>query len=570
MALKQLNRFCGFLNKSREIDSFPSHPSLSFTRRISKKMCVYSSVESTGDFVFDGLIYDPEVNHFDRSRVSSYTGNWAFAQVREDELYLTRDRLGVRAIYYYEDDSYFCFANELKSLLGLPFVNFEVSSSAAFRFLFLNQNDVLEDNLFKGIKELRPGCRLTYNLISHEVYEEFEYQYASPSRIITDEDEASFLISTAINKSVAKLTSLSNVGSLLSGGIDSSVIASAVAIIERQEKMPFITAFSNDESVDELPFAEAVVRRLELQNWNQIQASNIEKEVESMHLAMDLPTFSAGSYLQYELMRFAGFRGIEVLLDGTGADALFAGHNYYRAVNWNALLRKGRMKSLMSEVSTYQDGFWLKYYLKNIIKYHYLPKSKPKTRYRMALRNNPLLAMLEPDLINENDELLNIRTAHEIEDLNKFLEQEFFSGSVRKLLRFPDRFGKYFGVMNASVYAESPDIIDAAFSIDSSLKIKNGQLKYLLRHAYRAYLPEEVLNRRDKKGLLAPNNRWLKENKELFLSYFDQDLSAFFDMRNIKSTLATAIDDLGSQEDYKLFKFFSFAIWHKVFKEKHG
>ena len=83
-------------------------------------------------------------------------------------------------------------------------------------------------------------------------------------------------------------------------------------------------------------------------------------------------------------------------------------------------------------------------------------------------------------------------------------------------------------------------------------------------------MPENIINRKDKMGLVAPNNPWLVQHKQFFLDYFTEDLNTYFDVPKIKKAIGEEIDQLTPQENYKLFKFVSFAVWHKVFKQKYG
>lgn len=572
MKLKQQNRFCGIVKKSEASPTISTHPLLNHSRKVDSLVSYFSSIPIQHDYLFDGCTNTTDFQAIESTGLAKLNGTWALATTSNGKILAARDKVGSRSIYYYESELYFCFSNEIKLLLELDFIPFKVSSSAAFRFLFLNDNNNQDDCLFEGILELPASHCLAYDVNRQRMNIERYYSFEQDGISHLDQDViAEFLVSKigALTNPIAEQNPKS--AALLSGGIDSSVIAASIFQGENQNKIPFCTAMTDDESIDEIPFAASVVKQFGIENWNQILATNIDKELEQLHFAMELPTFSLGSYLQYELCRFAKHQDIKFLIDGTGADSLFAGHNYYKAIYWNSQIRSFSFGKLNRETKYYRnEGFWLKYYAKNMVKYAYLPRFSGSTKFRFYTRNNPLLRFLNPDFINENDELLKDKKEVNVKELNPFLADEFFGGGVRKLLRFLDRIGKHFGVMNRSIFIEDSELFEYALRIDPSLKIKNDQLKYILRYAYQDVLPVDILKRDDKKGLVAPNNQWLKENKALFMSYFEQDLSAYFEMAEIRAELSQAIDDLGAVEDFKLFKFFSFAIWHKVYNEKYN
>jgi asparagine synthase (glutamine-hydrolysing) len=540
--LKQQNEFCGVVFKGEvKGNLLPGF-------RAVQRNCF---VSAQSEVLFDGY---REKND----------GTWCEAQILDDQIVLSRDRIGGRWIYYFENDEVFCFANTIKQLLALDFVPFAVSSTGAFEFLFLGK----AGDMIEGITSLPANHDLAINLrtfrktleerkVDEEVFE------------IDNEEEASKAVREAIIEGVSKVAGRGNkLGSLLSGGIDSSVIACALALKGEHLSLPFISALSERDHLNELDYAETVIAQLKIPIWHQVLAQNIDKEIEKLHLAMEFPTTSLGSFLQYEMMRFCKHQGIEEVLDGTGADALYAGHNYYNAIYWNELVRKGRLlRATKAALASGVAKNNLKYYWKNLFKYYYIPRFSIPAKLRFYLRNNELLKGLNPEFIREHYEDLATKPKVSLKNLNRYLANDFFGGGVEDLLRFNDRIGKFFGVMNRSIFTEFPSIYTYALHIAPRLKFKDGYAKYILRNAFADCLPAKVLQRKDKMGLVAPNNYWMKKHKSLFLSYFTEDLEMFFDVQKMKNLLDKAIDEAPAQENYKIFRFISFAIWYKVMKK---
>lgn len=571
MLLQRLNRYCGIvLKKGSWPEKLKPSDDLPLVTQAHEYYRIYHSNDLINGHIFDGLLYNTD--QLFTPNVSHYEGNWSMAFQDDETLLLSRDRVGVRTLYYVDHDEYFAFSNEIKHLFNLRLHKFEVSSSAVFRFLFLDEQDIIGDSLFKGVNEIPPGHRLIYNLKVHSFQVE---PYVDNQKFNYKKDDLSkseIELKEKIGKPIHQILSeIESPGALLSGGMDSSVMAAEIMKHEKGQEIPFITAISNYEQLNETPFAASVIQHFEIKNWNQVVVNHLEKGIEELHYAMEFPTLSAGSFMQFELFRFAGFKNIQYLFDGTGADALFGGHQYYQVVYWNELLKSGQFKRFRKEVDRKKLGyFWLPYFFRNIAKYYTRGLLPAKTKYRTLLSQNGLLRNLNPEFVNQNLNLLSANTSRKMDNLNYFLKEDFFNGGVTRLLRFPDRIGKYFGVVNCSIFSDNEELFEYALDLPASFKIKQGVSKFILRDAYSDELPDKVINRKDKMGLVAPNNHWLVQHKQFFLDYFTDDLEGFFDVPKMKHALANEIDQLTPQENYKLFKFVSFAIWHKVFKQKYN
>ncbi|GLR18286.1 asparagine synthetase B family protein [Portibacter lacus] len=549
MPIKQQNRYSGVIFKNQvEVAALSNQFS---------KINDHFYLQSNEAIAFDGYI--PGEDSFSHAHIDRYNGSWSVCEILENELILSRDRIGVRSIYYWEDENHFAFANEIKGLLQFPFVPFKVSKQGAHEFFFSGKTS----GLIEGVHELGAGEMLTFSFSSLTYSTKSYFNRAENTPSEESIEEISEQIRDRISKVIQQIEADSaELGAFLSGGIDSSVIAATLALNEKQDRIPFITAMTSDESLNEVEYAEEVVKKLGITEWHQVVAQNIESEIENLHVAMELPTTSLGSFLQYEMMRFCKYKGINEVLDGTGADALFAGHYYHLAIYWNSLIRKGKVSAFVQQMTESKLGEnSMKFYIKNLLKYHYFPRVNPQNKRKLDVKINPLLLGL-------NSDLLDLEVASTLpgsmKNLNSFLAYEFYDGAVANLLRFNDRIGRHFGVMNHSIFSEYSQIFEYALAIPQELKIKNGFSKYVLRNAYSDILPQEVLRRKDKMGLVAPNNYWMKKHKDLLLSYFTEDLSPFFDVEKMKKLLGEAIDESDAQENYKIFKFISFAIWHKV------
>ncbi len=531
-----------------------------FSGIVLKNVSIKEDIPPEYHLIQDAVYMKSEFQDFFDGYKKNGIGAWSSCQVAANNLTLSRDRVGSRTVYYLDHTDYFCFANSIRDLANLPFVDLRPSHSGALRFFLSGRTE----GMIEALNEVPPGGNLLFDFASKNFKLATADDFADKEWGRDPDSSIALIRRLTIETVEGVLKDCPDAAAFLSGGLDSSVIAAS----SRSTKgdLPFITALSGIKEYDEVAYAQDVVGHLGIKEWHQIVVANIGREIEDLHLAMELPSTSMGSFMQYEMMRFCKYKGLKNVLDGTGADALFGGHNYYHAIYWNQLIRKREFGKLKGETKNFRfSSSWLMYYLRNMFLYYYIPRFSPSSKMKFYKRSNTLHAALQDALIDENSDLLLEKPSHNLKSLNDFLSYEFLDGGVRELLRFTDRIGKHFGVASHPIFVMNSDLYQAGLGMPANLKINSGVTKYALRRAFENDLPGSVLNRKDKMGLLAPNNLWMKECKDLLLSYITEDLSDFFQVSLMRDLLSHAIDDSSEVENYKVFRFFSFAIWHKVF-----
>ncbi len=274
--------------------------------------------------------------------VQRFNGMFAFAiwDNSKKELFVARDRYGIKPLYYFLNEDYFVFASEIKAILQHPAIDTIISIEALNEY-FSFQNIFSDLTLFKNIKLLPAGSYLNIQLsknveIQQKKYWDYNFteeNYLSESEYIT---ELNRLFEQAVNR---QLISDVEIGSYLSGGIDSGAIT-CLASKNFTELKTFTCGFDLSSAsglelaFDERQKAEYLSNRYKTEHYEIVlKAGDMERVMQE--LIWHIEDLRVGqSYPNYYVSRLAS-KFVKVVLSGAGGDELFAGYpwRYYRAVN---------------------------------------------------------------------------------------------------------------------------------------------------------------------------------------------------------------------------------------------
>lgn len=274
--------------------------------------------------------------------VQRFNGMFAFTiwDNSKKELFVARDRYGIKPLYYFLNENYFVFASEIKAILQHPAINTSVSVEALNEY-FSFQNIFSDLTLFKNIKLLPAGSYLNIQLLKSSEIQQKKYwdynfteeNYLSESEYIA---ELNRLFEQAVNR---QLISDVEIGSYLSGGIDSGAIT-CLASKNFTELKTFTCGFDLSSAsglelaFDERQKAEFLSNRYKTEHYEIVlKAGDMERVMQE--LIWHIEDLRVGqSYPNYYVSRLAS-KFVKVVLSGAGGDELFAGYpwRYYRAVN---------------------------------------------------------------------------------------------------------------------------------------------------------------------------------------------------------------------------------------------
>lgn len=416
---------------------------------------------------------------------------------------LGRDRFGVKPLYYAETDggARLLFASEIKALFAEERVPRALNQSRLAEYLsFRSLAD--EETLFEGVRQVMPGT-----LMLLENGRRRESRYWSPEVQIESEQNSSDALERGrallIDAVEARLVSDVELGTITSGGVDSSLLSAITAELASRTVDTFCVGF-DDPKLDERPFARIVAERIGSRHHELIVSpEEIDRELERLTWANDEPLTHPNSVPMHLIFRLAKEReNVTVLLSGEGADEVFGGYERYAvAMRRDAL---GRVPGL-SLMSSFAPRVGKLATLKKVLREDYLIAAsefspRPVVAALAGKRNDDYLLRrrpLWPEGVGGADGLF-------VYDQRTYL---------LPLLQRQDRMSMAAGLEIRVPFLDH-HLAEWANSLPALVKLAGGVRKALLKEMAARWLPTEIINRR-KVGFEMPLGAWLRRGGAL-------------------------------------------------------
>ena len=475
--------------------------------------------------------------------LQKFNGMFAFAlfDKKNNQLFCARDRVGVKPFYYSNTDSAFAFASEYKAFIKSKLVAFEINEVQQFDFIVNGNLENTEQSLFKGIYELKPSHYLVYNLNSHTFRISNYYDLPTNTLSVKSESEMIDIIEEKLLKSIhLRLRSDVEIGSCLSGGLDSSIIAGVAKHLQPNKQMKLFTAIFPDESFDETNYAKQVADFVGA-NWKTVSptADEFFRDIESLNYFQDLPIWSTSTYSQHRVMKLAFENKIKVVLDGQGADELFGGYSHHYMALWK---EKISFKSINESKQTIANPYKL------------FGKVLLKDAFSLSVNYSNYFNSDKKHFAKSKNEKLAFT-------LNDQLTIDYH-GRLKSYLKCEDRCSMAFGIESRVPFADDLELVNFIFSIEGNMKIQKGISKYLLREASKKYIPNSIYSRRDKIGFETPVQKWLMPHKNQILDLINSELN-FLNMDYLTSNF----DEVLKHKPNFVVRLYSLVIWKKVYSK---
>jgi asparagine synthase (glutamine-hydrolysing) len=424
---------------------------------------------------------------------------------RAQTLFMARDRVGIKPLYYHDAGDALYFASEIKALRAAELLPPAVNDQALFDYLVFNRTDIYDETFLNGVKRIPKGCCAVYDQAGLQIRRWWSPDDFRHTPVHTHlKDINAHLDELMVSAVDLRMRSDVPVGSCLSGGLDSSIL---VGILFQKygvpEGYPTFTAAFGDHPIDETGYIDALNRRYPFHNARtRPTAASARRNLSRFVYANDEPTTNPSFYSQYEVMRLARDQGVKVLLDGQGGDESFAGYQYFHGFNLYGLLRQKRMGIFGRElilsilrrqhISAYQT-----------LAFQVLPDT---VRKQLLLASVPYI---EAEWFYHHIERSRIyRDFFDAQDLNHSLVRHF-QYKLEHLLRMEDRNSMAFSIEARVPYLDYR-LVEYALGLPGDLKVHNGEAKYLQKQALGKYTVSEILNRRDKIGFGTPGDEWMQ------------------------------------------------------------
>ncbi|MDC6452829.1 asparagine synthase (glutamine-hydrolyzing) [Alphaproteobacteria bacterium] len=518
-------------------------------------------------------------------------GIYAFAlwDARKKKMFLARDGLGVKPLYFSEMREGLVFGSELKSLLVHPQVRRKLNPEAVVKHMTFLWCPAPETAL-EGVKKLDPGFALE---VKHGKVSRLWRHYDLPTGQVapfrgTTEDAVD-AVQEALRVAVRRqLIADVPVGAFLSGGLDSSSI---VALAQNENNQADMRCFTigiqgvdeyRDGVISDLPYAKKVAEHLGVNLSTIWLQSNMIQRLEEMIWHLDEPQADPAPINALLICEQARSHGIKVLLSGAGGDDIFTGYRRH----W-ALMQENKW-SWMPETARRFIGNLAQNLPKNNPRLRRIAKGlrymgeKPDRRiasYFFWLDPLQSLELLHPDLRNEilnSDPVQPLmesleRVAAEPERLNRMLYLEAKHFLADHNLNYTDKMGMAAGV-EVRVPLLDTDLISLVTSLPIDLKQHGNCGKWIFKKAMEPYLPNDVIYR-PKTGFGAPLRSWLHGELSSTVDRLlaDDVLRArgIFDPKAIRRLLE---DDRAGRVDasYPIFGLICTEIWCQLFIDNAG
>ncbi len=445
-----------------------------------------------------------------------FNGMWAFAlhDASKNEIILCRDHFGIKPLYFTTTNSYFLAGSEVKQFTAIDEFIPRLNKAVAVNFLVNGLLNYSEQTFFDGVRELRPGHFLRYNLTTHQynVTQWYDLESAAARKDVSYPDAVHAVGELFRNSVRIRMRSDVRVGSCLSGGVDSSAI---VSVIHKEQiandDFATVTSCYTDVRYDEQVFSDQVSKQTGFRAIKVFPDLNHlldMGDLDKMIYHQDQPFSGASHYSEYKVFQAASKEQIIVMQDGQGSDEFLCGYGEFYIAYLKELISSFRwMKavSVLNEKSRHRKINLLKELLsvgKTIIE----PFVVQLLRKILNKKVHPWLSEKWRKIAY--DSLLNFEGG----GVRELSLKEIQYSSIPYQLHSEDRNSMLFSIESRLPFLDHR-LVEYGIGIPSEYKIRNGFTKAVLRDAI-GELPECIKRRTDKMGFVAPDPVWMIQNKE--------------------------------------------------------
>ncbi len=483
---------------------------------------------------------------------------------QEQILYLFRDRIGIKPMFYYWDGNNFAFSSELKSLLQIKYIRErrQINNSAINEYLHLGY--IPEPNtIFTNIRKFPNGQTgiVSENGFRSESY--WDIEGTIRRNVISDPIEAKSKLNELIVSSV-KMQLVSDVpfGTFLSGGIDSSLVTAIASKVHNQKLNTFSIGFK-DSKHDESKYAAKVANYLGTNHHEYIVTESDARDIILDMLDFYDEPFADSSAIPTMMLSKLAKEQVSMVLSGDGGDELFHGYGAYTWAKRLSTFPGNRFRGIMGAIlsitpsNKYKRASYLyKYKDKANIKSHIFSQEQ----YLFSERE--LDKLLNPDLIFDNSleqdysnfvRKLTAEEAQAIFDLKYYLKDDLLVKVDRASMRY---------ALETRVPLLDHRIVEFAMNLDPKLKIMGNTQKYLLKEVLYDYVPREFFDR-PKWGFSIPLKKWLYTDLAFLINeYLNEGIINEFNVVDF-AEVQKLVRKFKSGHDYLYNRLWLLIILHK-------
>jgi asparagine synthase (glutamine-hydrolysing) len=508
-------------------------------------------------------------------------GMFAFALWDENTktLFLARDRVGIKPLYYCLTDTSLVFASEIKAILADPSIVREIAPEMIdrfFTFLYLPG----QETLLKGIRKLAPGHYLLVRDGKAVIEQYWDLCFAEPTRSQSLQDAEADLRSLLAEAVELHMIADVPVGVLLSGGVDSTGVLSFAVNGTDREISSFTVGFSGGEVADERPYARLAAETFGTRHYDMtISAKDFAAFLPQYVWHMEEPVCEPPAVALYYVSKLAR-NHVKVLLSGEGGDEAFAGYSNYRNLVWLERVKRGLapLNGAAARGLSFADSLL---HVPGMAKYVTLMNDRFPDYYYSRTSNphrnagNGLGNVYSADFEQSIDREHSLAPVRELQGhvrgqntLDAMLYIDTKTWLPDNLLIKADKM-----TMANSVELRVPlldhRVLEFAASLPPSFKLRGFNLKYILKSVLSQKIPKEIRDRK-KTGFPVPYESWLRNDLK------DVVWAVLTDRRSVERGYfrKDAVEGLlransnGANYSKEIFSLLSFELWQRTFLER--
>ncbi|TPV62104.1 asparagine synthase (glutamine-hydrolyzing) [Aestuariibacter sp. GS-14] len=514
--------------------------------------------------------------------LAELNGMFTFAiwDKQEHTLFIARDRMGKKPLYYTYEQGKLAFASEIKALLPVPFVEREIRDDAVYDF-FAYQYIPDPKTIFKGVHKCPPAHYMFYKNGELTCQQYWDVDFSKVSQA-SEEELTNQLRDLTAHCTRQRMIADVPLGAFLSGGVDSSGV---VAMMAQQSESPVKTCSIgfDEKRFNETEFARIVAEQYHTEHHEFIVHDNVSDNLEHIVSFFDEPFADPSLVPTYFVSKLAR-QEVTVAIAGDGGDEVFAGYEKYsidaiendlrnKVPTWirKAILPKvanlvaGSGISVLKKVKSLCDSLScdpaMGFYITNsqIDDRQWQQLVKPDFAAKLGAYHPSKITLDAYEKANGPDHLSRILYT----DMKTYLP----GGILVKVDRMS---------MAHSLEVRAPildrDVIEFAATVPSAFKFKNGEKKHILKEAFKPLLPNDILYRK-KMGFSVPLDQWLRDEikaiAEKYLFAEQAGLLTYFNASAIKQ-LWNQHQSGSHQHGTVLWSLLMFEMWYQRYMNNTG
>ena len=513
-------------------------------------------------------------------------GMFAFAifDKTNQTLTLVRDAFGIKPLFYRNDVDSIYFASELPALIKLIPEKLNINLQRSYDYLVHNNYDSNSDTFFQEIKHLLPAHFITFDLKNFSKSKPVCWwkPNITTNPNLSFEEAAQKLRTLFLDSVKLHLRSDVPLGVALSGGIDSSAVASVVRYLEPNIPLNTFSYIASDNSISEEKWIDLINVKLNANPHKTIiESKEIENDLDNLILKQGEPFGGTSIYAQYRLFKSIKKTGIKVILDGQGADEILAGYFGYPgqrllslietkgwlaahrfAKNWSSVTRKSYLLAWMYFARLKLPEFLYQLF-HNFL--HKVLKKKIGINFFPSWLNYNYLSSHN---IQFKEIRIPLKKENKGQRVKEALANALMSKSLTSYLRHADRNSMAFSIESRVPFLTIP-LVDFLLSLPEQYLISDeGITKHIFRQAMRGIVPDEILDRKDKIGFTTPEDTWLVDKSKTIIKYINEAKEINF---IIKEKLLNEFEEILQEKkvlDGRVWRWINYFRWFSLLSQK--